>query len=143
GRPSTSHAVRDPGPLTLLLDERDGLCAPGSHVLRQEIQHGGADLVGTLCYQVSPSQNGVVAERDKASIRYTVHDTSHPLRHWSLVPIDNQQPRSQATDGVRGDTRWTNEGEGGQHLWVRGGKSRPIPWCPARKVGVVNAQVLQ
>ena len=60
-----------------------------------------------------------------------------------LVPGENQQPRSKTTDGMRGDTPWTNEGEGGTHLWVRGGKSRPIPWRPAREVGLVNAQVLE
>jgi hypothetical protein len=63
--------------------------------LRQEIQHGGADLVGTLCYQVSPPQNGVVTESDKASIRYTFHDVSYPLRTgpWLSVETSNLEAR--------------------------------------------------
>ena len=64
GRPNTSHAVRDPGNLTLVLGERDGLCTPPMSVVRQEMQHGGAYLVGTVCDHVSPPQQGIVTERD-------------------------------------------------------------------------------
>ena len=112
-------------------------------VLRQEMQHGGAYLVGTVCDYVSPPHQGVVTERDKTSIRQTFHDASYALGGGLLVPGENQQPRRKPTDGMRRDNPWTNEDEGAKHLWVRGGESRPIRWRPAHEVGLVNAQVLE
>jgi hypothetical protein len=112
-------------------------------VLRQEVQHGGADLVRTVREYVGPPQQGVVAERDKTRIREILHDASYALGGGLLVPGENQQPRGKATDGMRGDHPWTHEGEGGKQCWVRGGESRPIRWRPAREVGLVNAQVLE
>src|SRR5207247_1482367 len=135
GRPSTSHAVRDAGNLPLLLGAREGFCTPLGRVLRQEGQHGGADLIKPVCDHVSPPQQGVVAERDKTRTGEIFHDASYAPGGGLLVPGENQQLRRKATDGMRGDNPWTEEGEGGKHRWVRGGKSRPIAWRPAREVG--------
>ena len=60
-----------------------------------------------------------------------------------LVAGENQKPRGKVTDGLRAEVARANKGEGGEQLWVRGGRSRPIPWRWAREVGLVDAQVSQ
>jgi hypothetical protein len=135
--PAHSLTVRDIGNLTLLLSQREGLCAPGRRRARKSNMAEPISSVHSATRSVHPRMalSRRVTRRASGTLSMTCRTLS------GLVPGCPLKPATSRQGGVRGDPRWTKEGEGSEHPWVQWRQVRSNPWRPEREVGMSQGHV--
>jgi hypothetical protein len=135
--------VRNISYLALLRWQPCWLHCPVLLLARQEGQHGGANLVGTISQDIYPRMGKIVVEGNKGGFWEVGHRLVHSLGRGSLIAGKHQEARRQATQRTSLEPGGTHEHQRGDHLWLSAYEAMPVSHHPGGNVHLCKPQMLE